>query len=136
MARLGHARRSTFFSIGAMKIVLGCWAMLGAARAEAGPQLTPVQQLGQALFFDTTLSNPHGLSCSTCHSPQAGWTNSNPAINLIFGTVPGAVPGRFGNRRPPTISYASFLTQGPPTLNPEFGLYVGGVFYDGRAKNF
>lgn len=90
-------------------------------------------QLGQALFNDTTLSNPAGVSCATCHTQAAGWTNGNSNVNLNLGPVPGAVAGRFGNRRPPTISYAAFMTVGPPVFVPAFFSYAGGFFYDGRA---
>jgi cytochrome c peroxidase len=89
--------------------------------------------LGQALFNDTTLSNPPGVACATCHAAPAGWTNGSSSINQQFGPVPGAVNGRFGNRRPPTVSYAAFMQSGPPTLIPDLGLYAGGFFYDGRA---
>jgi cytochrome c peroxidase len=97
--------------------------------------MSPVAQLGQALFFDPTLSNPGRVSCSECHNPQAGWTFSDSDINLLFGPVPGAVFGRFGNRRPPTVGYAAFLPAGPPTVLPIPGvtLYAGGFFWDGRA---
>jgi cytochrome c peroxidase len=96
---------------------------------------TPAEmvQLGRALFDDTTLSNPAGLSCSTCHAQQSGWTFPISKINQEFGPVPGAVPGRFGNRRPPTVGYASFMPPGPPTFIAAFFAYQGGFFYDGRA---
>jgi len=101
----------------------------------APPVLSKAAQLGQVLFFDPTLSNPKGLSCSTCHSQPAGWTFSDSDINQQFGTVPGAVEGRFGNRRPPTISYASFMREGPPTFVDDLFSYAGGFFYDGRATD-
>ena len=99
------------------------------------PALSKIAQLGQALFFNPALSNPQGISCSTCHSPPAGWTFSNSEINLQYGTVPGAVDGRFGNRRPPTISYASYMREGPPTFVADLFSYAGGFFYDGRAAD-
>ncbi len=91
-------------------------------------------QLGLAIFFDTNLSNPPGQSCGSCHAPQVGWTFPNSEVNLNLGPVPGAVQGRFGNRKPPTISYAQYTPVGPPALQ-SFGLYVGGVFWDGRAAS-
>ncbi len=103
------------------------------AQGPATPELTQMERLGQALFFDPTLSNPKGVSCSECHSPTAGWTYSDSEINEAFGPVPGAVITRFGNRRPPTVSYAAFIPEGPPTKIPGLGLYEGGLFYDGRA---
>jgi cytochrome c peroxidase len=97
------------------------------------PTVSQQVTLGRALFFDRTLSNPRGVSCSDCHDPRAGWTNSDSEINQMFGTVPGAVIKRFGNRRPPTVGYAALMQSGPPTLIPEIGIYAGGFFYDGRA---
>ena len=99
------------------------------------PKMPTVEDLGQALFFDTTLSNPPGQACVSCHAPQVGFTYPDSEENLDAGPVEGAVLGRFGNRKPPTVSYAALLTQGPPTFNANFGTYVGGLFWDGRAAN-
>ena len=43
----------------------------------------------------------------------------------------GAVPGRFGNRKPPASAYAG----GSPFLRYDeaAGAWVGGMFWDGRA---
>ena len=98
------------------------------------PTPTPAL-LGQALFQDTTLSNPPGMSCATCHSPQTGFAFPNSAINAALGPVPGIVPGRFGNRKPPQISYVALLPKGPPTFNPLAQTYQGGFFFDGRASD-
>ncbi|SDU56736.1 Cytochrome c peroxidase [Desulfobacula phenolica] len=60
-----------------------------------------------------------------------GWTGPFPGINLDGAVYRGAVPQRFGNRKPPSAAYA--------TLSPVFhydeeeGLFVGGNFWDGRA---
>ncbi len=97
------------------------------------PNAPPIQQLGQAIFFDTTLSQPAGQACASCHAPQAGWTFPNSNVNLQLGPVPGAVQGRFGNRKPPTVSYATFSPKGP-TFSNTLQAYVGGVFWDGRAS--
>jgi cytochrome c peroxidase len=35
-------------------------------------QLTPVEKLGKLMLYDSTLSNPPGYSCATCHVPEAG----------------------------------------------------------------
>lgn len=128
--------------LGLAILFMSCLAMGVAPRvasAQAGPPPppppppNPLDQLGRALFVDPTLSNPRGQSCSTCHAAQTGWSNSNSKINQEYGPVPGAVAGRFGNRRPPSIGYASFMKDGPPTFDPGIGAFVGGFFYDGRA---
>ena len=79
-----------------------------------------MQQLGRVLFLDTTLSNPKGQSCSTCHTQAVGWSSPFSAINQTYGPVPGAVAGRFGFRKPPSIGYASLMPDGPPTFSDDF----------------
>ena len=93
-------------------------------------ELTPVEELGKELFFDK-LSDPDSMSCSDCHGPSVGFTGPNPGINKWGSVMRGAVPQRFGNRKPPSAAYA--------TLSPIFhfdsdeDLFIGGNFWDGRA---
>jgi cytochrome c peroxidase len=103
-----------------------------AATTSSAP--TPAT-LGKILFFDTKLSVPRGLACANCHAPDAGWTNSNSADNLLHGVSSGAVAGRFGNRNAPTISYASYIPSGPPGYDPAVSAFVGGLFWDGHATD-
>lgn len=104
--------------------------LLGAAFAN---DLTPIEKLGKELFFNN-ISNPDWMSCSTCHAPESGWTGPIAGINLHGAVYRGAVPTRFGNRKPPSSGYA--------TLSPVFyyddaeGLFVGGNFWDGRATGW
>jgi len=90
---------------------------------------TDKQWLGKQLFFDPNLSMPPGQACSGCHDPAAGW--ADPAKDSP--TSAGNVPGLFGKRNSPSAAYASF--------SPDFRYdaitksYVGGQFWDGRAKN-
>jgi cytochrome c peroxidase len=92
--------------------------------------LTPKEQLGKAIFFDN-ISDPDRMSCATCHGPDAGWTGPVAGINQHGAVYRGAIPTRFGNRKPPSAAYA--------TLSPIFhydeeeGLFEGGNFWDGRA---
>lgn len=92
--------------------------------------LTPKEQLGKSLFFDK-ISEPDSMACATCHAPLVGFTGPIAGINLHGAVYRGAVPQRFGNRKPPSAAYA--------TLSPVFhfdeeeGLFVGGNFWDGRA---
>jgi cytochrome c peroxidase len=84
-------------------------------------------ELGQALFFDPSLSSPPGQSCATCHDDAAAFTDPDRTLPVSKGVI----PGRVGNRNAPTAMYAAF--------SPRFhydeseGLYVGGQFLDGRA---
>lgn len=101
-----------------------------AVLAGSGGGLTPIEKLGKELFFDK-ISDPPWMSCAECHAPGVGWTGPIAGINLHGAVYRGAVPVRFGNRKPPSAAYA--------TLSPIFhydtseGLFVGGNFWDGRA---
>ena len=101
---------------------------LVASTALAG-SLTPKEELGKALFFDTNLSDPVGQSCATCHAPAVGWTGPDQAINEGGAVYEGAVAGRFGNRKPPAAAYAG----DSPILYFDGENWVGGMFWDGRA---
>ena len=97
-------------------------------------QNVPLAALGKELFFDTTLSNPVGQSCATCHNPLTGFTGPNSKVNLLTGEVEGAVKGRFGNRLVPSVAYTVFSPTGPFYDN-DFSAYAGGQFWDGRVRN-
>lgn len=92
---------------------------------------TSVEQLGRSLFFDTRLSEPPGQSCASCHAPAAGWTGPDARVNAHGAVYEGAVPGRFGNRKPPSAAYATHS----PVLHfiAGEGSFQGGRFSDGRA---
>ena len=93
--------------------------------------LSPREQLGKSLFFDTRLSVPEGQSCADCHGPQVGFTSPDAEINNTGAAYEGAVKGRFGNRKPPASSYAGKS----PVLHfdKKEKVWVGGMFWDGRA---
>jgi cytochrome c peroxidase len=103
-------------------------------------ELSKKQTLGKAIFFDTQLSQKQNQSCAACHSPDTGFTGPSAGINAGGSVYEGSVPGRFGNRKPPTAAYA---TQSPilhavnegSFLRPEW-LITGGNFWDGRATGF
>jgi len=99
--------------------------------ASDGPSLTPKEQLGKLLFFDASLSVPAGQSCAACHAPEAGFTGPHSDVNASGSVYEGATRGRFGDRKPPTSSYAGYS----PTLryDGKDNVWVGGMFWDGRA---
>ena len=72
----------------------------------AKSELTPIEELGKNMFFDSNLSAPEGQACGACHSPAVGWAGPDSDINNSRSVYEGAVRGRFGNRRPPTAAYA------------------------------
>src|SRR5664280_715397 len=104
------------------------------ASAAGRPGLSPKEQLGKALFFDTNLSTPSGTACAACHGSEVGFTGPDAAINAAGAAYEGAVSGRFGNRKPPTYAYAgdSPVFQ----LDAITGNFVGGMFWDGRATGW
>jgi cytochrome c peroxidase len=100
----------------------------GAALGDVG--LTPLEQLGKFIYFDK-ISSPESMSCADCHAANVGFTGPVGGINKHGAVYRGAVPKRFGNRKPPAAAYASFS----PILHydTEEGLIIGGNFWDGRA---
>jgi len=86
--------------------------------------------LGKALFFDQNLSLNQNQSCATCHAPEAGFVGADNTINAAGSVYEGSVSGAFGDRKPPTAAYGG----ASPILYMESdGLWVGGMFWDGRA---
>ncbi len=110
--------------------------LLAAVSAAAQLPKPVVQVLGRHIYSDERLSRNRNMSCATCHDGDAGWTGPISSVNAGGAVFEGSVPGMFGNRRPPTASYA--------TLAPLFGLFsgtrgkffAGGNFYDGRATGW
>lgn len=88
--------------------------------------------LGQTMFFDKSLSHNKTQSCATCHMPDAAFADlrKNDIGKMVSQ---GDDPTKFGNRNTPTALYAKY--------SPEFHFdetlkdYVGGQFWDGRAKD-
>jgi cytochrome c peroxidase len=91
-------------------------------------ELTPKERLGKLLFFEKSLSTPPGQACSDCHDPQVAF--ANPESDLPVSK--GASPGLYGNRNDLPVSYAAFIP--PLHRDEEEGIWVGGLFWDGRAN--
>lgn len=109
--------------LAALALLAGCGGGRGRQAPSADPDLMAV---GRALFFDTTLSEPAGQACASCHAPDRAFSDPRSGP-----TSEGAVAGRFGARNAPSAAYAMFS----PRLRYEAtdGTYVGGLFLDGRA---
>ncbi|MHB8079683.1 MAG: cytochrome c peroxidase [Candidatus Krumholzibacteriia bacterium] len=112
------------FRIRACALVLLA-ALLPAAAAVA--QLTPLEQLGKDLYFDSNLSNPNKMSCSSCHLPTAGYADPDATVPTSLGVI----DARYGNRNSPSSAYAAFA----PLFQYDAVamVYFGGQFWDGRA---
>lgn len=89
--------------------------------------------LGKALFFDTNLSTPPGQACASCHEPAAGFADPDSDLPVSRGAIPIAVKSRNAQ----SVAYSAFSPplHFDPTMRPGImeGMYVGGLFWDGRA---
>lgn len=105
-----------------------------AAVAAPGARADDMEALGKALFFDKGLSANGKQSCATCHTPEAGFTGADSAINAAGAVYEGAIPHRFGNRKPPTSAYGG---DSPVFYYDEVDEgWFGGMFWDGRATGW
>jgi cytochrome c peroxidase len=97
-------------------------------------KLTPAEKLGKLMLYDSTLSNPSGYSCATCHVRETGFTGPSSKINASYGPQPGVIPGRYGDRKPQSYLYAAFSPSGPYFDN-HLKVWLGGNFWDGRVPD-
>jgi len=83
--------------------------------------------LGRAIFMDTTLSNPSGQSCNSCHDLKTAMSDPNHAM-----ASPGIIKGRSEKRNAPSLHYIMFT---PPLHYDSINeTHVGGIFLDGRVN--
>ena len=101
--------------------------------AKDGSGLSDLELLGKNIYFDK-ISEPGSMACADCHSPKVGFTGPIPGFNLHGSVYRGAVAQRFGDRRPPTAAYGG----DSPVLHFDDveGLWIGGMFWDGRATGW
>lgn len=104
-------------------------AVTGCVHDEAALLDEKKAELGRKIFFDSTLSQPTGQSCASCHSPSAGF--AAPAGIMTAGIAHGADATKFAKRNSPSIAYAQFS----PALrfDAAAGTWVGGQFLDHRS---
>jgi cytochrome c peroxidase len=103
--------------------------LTGATLADSGRFATR-EALGEALFHDKSLSKNRSQACATCHMPEIAFsdrhdTHKGNAVSL------GDDGKSFGDRNAPTATYAALS---PPFHKDATGLYIGGQFWDGRAR--
>jgi cytochrome c peroxidase len=111
----------------------------GSSSAPAGivpdpgeAKLTRLELIGKRIFNDTTLSNPAGQGCVTCHDPASAF-EANPGS--VAG-VPFAADGAtLGLRNTPTAMYASFTPKFSVVADGAHLVPTGGQFMDGRAAS-
>ncbi len=115
-------------------LLFGVLPPLKIQETSATDSLTPIELLGKNLFFDIQLSTPSGVSCSSCHSPETGFTGPDSDINTHGAVYEGAIYTRFTARAPPSAAYAGES----PVLyfNETKSQWIGGMFFDGRATGW
>jgi cytochrome c peroxidase len=96
--------------------------------ASPAERRSPLAALGERIFNDVGLSTPAGQSCATCHVSSLAFTDPDQDIP----TSRGVLDERFGVRNTPMATYAMFVP--PLAFDEEEGLFVGGLFLDGRAS--
>ncbi|MFD2230824.1 cytochrome-c peroxidase [Alkalimarinus sediminis] len=105
--------------------------VLSADPVEDESQISSIEKLGEALFFDVDLSQNRTQACATCHMPSAGFADMR--ANVVNGAVSLGDDGKsLGDRNAPTASYARFS---PLFHKNSEGQYVGGQFLDGREAD-
>lgn len=99
---------------------------LAGQKPVSGP-LSPIETLGEFLYFDEDLSEPAGQSCASCHHPDFGFDDPDSDLPVSEGVIAGL----FGGRNSPISAYAMYA---PIMYFDDFeGLWIGGQFWDGRA---
>ncbi len=111
----------------AVMISMGCGGKDSTPSATKQAEIQRAD-VGRSLFFDTTLSQPGGQSCASCHTPAKGFADPNGRP-----TSEGAITGMFGARNAPTAAYALFAP--PLRYNDKDATYEGGIFLDGRVDS-
>ena len=104
--------------------------LMGISVAVPAGALSPKEELGKKLFFDVGLSANSTQSCASCHAAEVGFTGPDSSINSTGGVYEGALPGRYGNRKPPASAYCG---DSPLLHRDSSGNWIGGMFWDGRA---
>ena len=107
--------------------------LVSIAQSAPGQVLSPKEELGKAIFFDTDLSANGNQACAVCHGPEAGWTGPISEINAGGAVYEGSILGRFGNRKPPSSAYATPSPILHFVIEKKEALFIGGNFWDGRA---
>ena len=113
-----------------MNLTIFMWS--GLAVFCFGSEL-PLAALGGKIFLDTSLSNPPGQGCVSCHSPKDAFADPRRIS-------PGAVKGRVGRRNAPSLMYAALIPsqrlEDTYDDNGELEYIVeGGLFLDGLAHD-
>jgi cytochrome c peroxidase len=95
--------------------------------------LTVREKVGQSIFLDTTLSNPPGTSCSSCHDADTAFAGNNGSDS---GVARGSRPGHFARRNAPSVMYLKYVPHFHFALEDDDDVAetpFGGLTWSGRA---
>jgi cytochrome c peroxidase len=127
---MGGIRRSHLSKVVAIVVAAGVTPALWGGEPPPRPATAPLdarESLGKRLFFEESLSTPPGQACAACHDPRVAFADPDTGLPVSRG----ARPGLYGSRNDQPVAYAAFVP--PRRWDPEEGLWVGGLFWDGRA---
>jgi cytochrome c peroxidase len=120
----------TFKLPGVLSLTVLAIVTCTATASLADNELSELQKLGEALFHDENLSMSRSQSCASCHEPSQGFSDARRAADGAFSL--GDDGQSLGNRNAPTAAYAAFV---PPLQLHADGVWRGGLFWDGRARD-
>jgi cytochrome c peroxidase len=108
----------------------GCGGGSGGAPSADETGLSRLELIGKRIFFDTSLSNPAGQACGSCHVAATAFSgNFGSTVGVPFA----ADAATLGLRNTPTAMYASFTPRFTVEADGAHLLPIGGQFLDGRA---
>jgi len=118
-------------------LITACGGGGGDTPAGGGGNATAtIEEVGQLLFEDTSLSANGNQACATCHDSTHGFADPNASITAPVSE--GSIGGRFGNRNAPTAAYARFtpaFRKDCTDVNITTPTPCGGQFLDGRRDS-
>jgi len=124
---------------GSVLVAAAClWASPAAPQETASAEHVSARTaLGRRIFFDATLSEPHGTSCASCHDPAHAYAGDHGSG---AGVPAGSRPGTLARRSTPSLYYLRYV--------PALSFHVdeddrrshdpqpyGGYFWDGRSDS-
>ncbi len=116
-----------------LSLVILLWAIGTTIAQELPSKPLGDAEIGRHVFLDTTLSNPVGQGCVSCHQARHAFADPKPVSK-------GAVQNRVGTRNAPSLMYAALIPNFAyeDFLTPdgqEIYAWEGGLFHDGRARD-
>ncbi|MBV9498657.1 MAG: hypothetical protein JO138_04735 [Acidobacteriaceae bacterium] len=96
-----------------------------------GTRLPQIRILGKLLLYDKSYSVRRNETCTSCHTPETGFTGPISDLNNTTVSYPGSVRYRFGSRKPKSYAYSPYSQI--VHLDPNSQQFYGGNFWDQRA---